>query len=120
MRVDKRHRSECCASHCERMDDRRHAAPHSIIGRDSEAAGPHQLHGGAVADAAACEAAPRLEQFVLARREEPRTRAHMFDEQQLPVRAEYACDLAERAFGLVDGAKRECRNDGVHGLIGEW
>jgi hypothetical protein len=48
------------------------------------------------------------------RREEPRARAHVFDEQQLPIRAEHARDLAERAFGVVDGAQDERRDDGVH------
>ena len=38
----------------------------------------------------------------------------MFDEQQLPVLAEYACDLAQRAFWVVDGAQDERRDDGVH------
>ena len=99
------------------MDDRRHAAPHDVVGCDDEAAGAYQLHGGAVAVAAACEAAPRLEKVVLARREEPRACAHVFDEQQLPIGAEHACDLAERAFGVVDGAKHQRRDDGVHGRI---
>jgi hypothetical protein len=41
----------------------------------------------------------------------------VFNEQQLPIRAKDACDLAERAFGVVDGAKDERRDDGVHGRI---
>ena len=44
----------------------------------------------------------------------------VFDEQQLPIRAEHACDLTERKFGVVDGAKDERRDDGVHGRIGQW
>ena len=86
---------------------------------DREPAGAHQVHGGAVAAAAAREAAPRSEQLVLARREEPRARTHVLDEQQLPVRAEHACDLAERAFGVVDGAKDQRRDDGVHRRVGQ-
>ena len=101
------------------MDDRRHAAPHSIIGCNSEAAGPHQLHGGAIAPAAAGEAPPRLEQVVLARRQKPRARAHVFDEEQLPVRTKDASELLKRTFGLVDGAEDECRDDGVHRRIGQ-
>ena len=34
-------RSRCRASHCERMDDRRQASPHGVLGGDSEAAGSH-------------------------------------------------------------------------------
>jgi hypothetical protein len=86
------------------MHDRRHSAPHDIIGIDCEAAGAHQLKGRTVTLAPACKAAPRSEKFVLARREEPRTRADVFDEQQLPIRAEYPCDLAKRTFRVIDGA----------------
>ena len=67
----RRCRSPRRPSHHERMDDRRHATPHNVVGCDSEAAGAHQLHGRAVAEAAACEAAPWFAQIVLARREEP-------------------------------------------------
>ena len=77
-------------------------------------AGAHQFCGRAIAIAAACEATPRTEQGILARREEPRACPHMFDEQQLAVGAEYTGDLAESAFGVMDGAKDERRDDGVH------
>jgi hypothetical protein len=55
--------------------------------------------------------------MVLARREEPRARTHVFDEEQLPVRAKDASDLGERAFRLFDRAEDERRDDGVHGRI---
>jgi hypothetical protein len=43
----------------------------------------------------------------------------MFDEQQLPIRTQHAGDLAERAFGLLDSAEDESRDDRVHGCIGQ-
>ena len=101
------------------MDDRRHATPHGVLGGDGETARAHKLHGRAVAHAAARERTPRPQQFVLAPREEPRARAHVFDEQQLAVRPKHACDLPQRAFGVLDGAEHERRNDCVHGRIGQ-
>ncbi len=44
----------------------------------------------------------------------------MLDEQQLSTGAEHAGDLAQRTFGIRDGAQDERRDDGVHGLIGQW
>jgi hypothetical protein len=65
----------------------RHSTPHAFVGLDGEAAGTHQVEGRAVAHATAREAAPRLDDSVLKRREEPRARAHVLDEQQLTVGA---------------------------------
>src|SRR6201999_4149086 len=81
----------------ERMDDRGHAAPHRLVGRDFKPAGAHQFHGWTGAAASACEAAPRFQQIVLARREEPGVPAYVFDEEQLPIRAQHAGDLAQSA-----------------------
>src|ERR1700735_525938 len=91
-------------THHEWTYNTRHAAPRGIVGLERKSAGAHQLPGGAVATAPTGEGAPRAEQVVLPRSKEPRVRSHVFDEQQLAVRAKHACDLAKRALGVVDGA----------------
>jgi hypothetical protein len=101
------------------MDDRRHTAPHQVVGCHGKSAGTHQLEGRAVATAAARKPIPRLEKEVLAGREPPRARAHVFDKQLLPVGAKDPGDLTQRAFGIGDGAQDESRDDGVHRVIGQ-
>ena len=49
----------------ERMDNRGHATPHDVVGRNCKPVGAHQLRGRAVAGASSSEAAPRLKQLVL-------------------------------------------------------
>src|SRR3954447_13725751 len=100
-------RSPSRPAHCERMDDRRHPAPHLVVGLDGETAGAHQLECRPVADASAGKAAPGAEEFVLTGGEEPGARADVFDEQQLPLGAQDACDLAKCEFRFVDGAEDE-------------
>src|SRR5271168_5257847 len=74
-----------CPAQEEWTDDRRHAAPHGVVGSHTKSAGTHQLHGRAVAAAATRKPVPRLEKEILACREEPRARADVFDKQKLAV-----------------------------------